>query len=163
MIEDDDLLCRILRLNLARHGYTVAEADSVATALEAVRVASAMGTPFDLLLLDINLPDQTGWDLLRELRDGGPAAPSVRRSAPTWSAPPRDDGIPGGRHLPPVIVITAVRPAQCRMDEFQPAGVLVKPFPIDALLRLIARVLRAPVESQRAVAASGEDEDLSVR
>ena len=40
--------------------------------------------------------------------------------------------------------MTAVRPVQCRMDEFAPAALLLKPFPIDALVRLLDRVLRRP-------------------
>jgi hypothetical protein len=32
------------------------------------------------------------------------------------------------------------------MDEFAPTALLLKPFPIDALVRLLDRVLRRPVE-----------------
>jgi DNA-binding response OmpR family regulator len=42
---------------------------------------------------------------------------------------------------PHVIVMTAVPPQQSRLDEFHPAAVLLKPFPITALLQLIERVL----------------------
>src|SRR5215469_8423989 len=52
IIEDEDRLRRILTLNLARRGYTVAEADSVEAAIEALETYPQ---PFDLLLLDINL------------------------------------------------------------------------------------------------------------
>jgi hypothetical protein len=37
----------------------------------------------------------------------------------------------------PVVVMSAVPPNPARVREFQPFGVLYKPFPIDALLRLI--------------------------
>ena len=47
-------------------GYEVETADSFASALEAAR----RGT-FDLLLTDIQLPDGSGLDLLRELRSRG--------------------------------------------------------------------------------------------
>src|SRR5262249_48518786 len=72
----------------------------------------------------INLPDGTGWDVLRYLsaRTGRP---------PTTPATGQ----------PRVIVMTAVRPAQCRLDEFRPAAFLLKPFPMDALVRLLDRVL----------------------
>ena len=44
--------------------------------------------------------------------------------------------------------MTAVRPAQSRIDAFHPDAVLLKPFPIEALLRLVERVLgRAPAEA----------------
>jgi CheY-like chemotaxis protein len=127
LVEDDDQLRRILTINLARRGYTVAEADSVKTALEAVK---AFPQPFDVIVLDIYLPEGTGWDVLRGLHRPEPA-----------------DGSHAG-HATRVIVTTAVRPAQCRLDEFHPDAVLVKPFPIDALTRLIERV--APPETAAA-------------
>ncbi len=39
----------------------------------------------------------------------------------------------------PVVVLSAVPPNPVRVREFRPFGVLHKPFPIDALLRLIVR------------------------
>lgn len=122
VVEDEDLLRRIITRNLALRGYSVAEAASVAEADDALEVSPA---PFDLILLDINLPDQTGWDVLRHLeaRLRQPIAPGA------------------GQSMPQVIVVTAVRPAQRRVDEFHPAAVLLKPFPMGALLRLIERVL----------------------
>jgi hypothetical protein len=41
---------------------------------------------------------------------------------------------------PPVIILSAVRPASSRLGEFHPKAVLIKPFPIEVLLRLIERV-----------------------
>ena len=118
IVEDDLHLRRIIALNLARHGYSVAEADSVGTANEACTVTPA---PFDLILLDIDLPDGTGWDVLRQLTACAPAP---------------------GQAYPPVIVMTALRPNPSRIATFHPAGVLLKPFPIAALLQLIERVLK---------------------
>ena len=37
----------------------------------------------------------------------------------------------------PTIVVSAVRVSQSRLDEFKPIAYLPKPFPIDALLRLV--------------------------
>jgi CheY-like chemotaxis protein len=69
--------------------------------------------PFDLLLVDINLPDATGWDVLRQC-----AAGTDNRSTPA-------------------VVMSAVPPSVARLKEFTPLGVLVKPFPLDALLRVV--------------------------
>jgi DNA-binding response OmpR family regulator len=110
--EDEVPLRRIIALNLAHRGFSVAEADSVAAAKEAI---DAWDGGFDAILLDINLPDETGWDLLRSLGDRG--------------------------KRPIVIVITAVRPPQSLIDEFEPEGVLVKPFPLPTLFRLVDRML----------------------
>jgi DNA-binding response OmpR family regulator len=125
IVEDEAPLRRILTLNLVRRGYSVAEADSVASAEEAFR---ASGTAFDIILLDINLPDGSGWDVLRHLHLG----PGTAR--------------------PRVIVMTAVRPVQHRVDEFQPAALLLKPFPITALLQLVERELTQTEENGASLA-----------
>ena len=97
-----------------------------------MRAAVAGAIPFDLILLDINLPDQSGWDVLRRLRED----PQLALRPP-----------------PAVIVMTAVRPHDKRLVEFHPDAVLLKPFPIDALLRLSERVLA----KQPAAREEGED------
>ncbi len=142
IVEDEDRLRRILMLNLMHRGYAVVEATSVETAIEALQT---FAEPFDLLLLDINLPDNTGWDVLRFLQ---------KRQAESAEA-----GHP--HRMPRVIVMTAVRPSEHRLDEFQPTAVLVKPFPIEALVRLVARCLAASpdeVHAQPDAAETGEDE-----
>lgn len=123
IVEDERQLRRILALHLARRGYSVAEADTVA---EADEVLAEWSNEFDVILLDVNLPDRTGWDVLRKLA-------SSRRVS----------GESGQRvgNTPKVIIISAVRPAQSRIDELHPDAVLIKPFPIQALFRLIERVL----------------------
>src|ERR1700682_6186761 len=62
MVEDDDALCRVVDRNLTARGVSVRRAGSVADALAAI----AADRP-DLVLLDIDLPDRTGWDLMRAL------------------------------------------------------------------------------------------------
>ncbi|MBA3823370.1 MAG: response regulator transcription factor [Ktedonobacterales bacterium] len=114
IVEDDYALERVLLLTLAKRGHSVAEAGSMA---EAFIMATTTEPPFDLIILDINLPDETGWELLRRLRTTGQA-------------------------LPPVIVATAIRPPPDRIVEFAPAGVLVKPYPITTLLSLIDRLVK---------------------
>jgi len=106
IVEDEATLRRIVARNLTGRGLQVREADSAEAAVGAV----AEERP-DLLLLDINLPDRTGWDVLRELRR-------------------RDTEVP-------TIVISAVRANPSRLAEFQPLAYLPKPFPIEALLRLV--------------------------
>jgi CheY-like chemotaxis protein len=155
VVEDELALRRIITLNLVRRGYTVAEADSVVTANDACQASSE---PFDLILLDINLPDQTGWDVLRYLEKCGQHVSGNPESV----APASPQRPPQSR--PRVIVITAVRPQQSRLDEFQPEAVLLKPFPIAALLQLIERVLGNTPSSQSSVdddtGSAGESSEL---
>jgi DNA-binding response OmpR family regulator len=106
VVEDEAPLRRIVARNLTGRGLLVTEADSA----EAAVCAVGRERP-DLMLLDINLPDRTGWDVLRELRH-------------------RDTEVP-------TIVISAVRANPSRLDEFHPLAYLPKPFPIEALLRLV--------------------------
>ena len=106
VVEDEVTLRRIVARNLSSRGVEVREAGTAQEAVEAVRE-----NPPDLLLLDINLPDQTGWEVLRELKRRGSAVPTI--------------------------IISAVRVNQSRLDEFHPLAYLPKPFPLDALLRLV--------------------------
>jgi DNA-binding response OmpR family regulator len=106
LVEDEPRLRMIVRSNLEHRGVEVSEARDVAEAL-----AEIEANPPDLVLLDINLPDRTGWDVLRDLRATGP--------------------------LPPTVVVSAVRVAPDRLREFGVLAYLPKPFPIDALVRLV--------------------------
>jgi DNA-binding response OmpR family regulator len=147
IVEDENVLRRILTLNLVRRGHSVAEATDVLTADEALRAAP---TPFDLILLDINLPDGSGWDVLRHFTNLGSDASAATDGAGG------DDGYQRSVRHPQVIVLTAVRPVRHRIDEFKPAAVLLKPFPIATFLRLIDRVLAQEIESAPAEAESLE-------
>jgi DNA-binding response OmpR family regulator len=111
LVEDETPLRTIIARNLEQHGYRLM---AVASVHEAVARMSA--TPPDVIILDINLPDGTGWEILRWLRtrDAHPA----------------------------VIVYSAVPPSRKRVAEFHPDAVLMKPFPMDCLLDLVAKVGR---------------------
>lgn len=111
LVEDEPRLRMIVRTNLEHRGVHVTEARDAAEAL-----APDQERP-DLLLLDINLPDKTGWDVLRELRAIGP--------------------------VPPTVVISAVRVPPERLREFGVIAYLPKPFPIDALVRLVVEGVRS--------------------
>ena len=120
LVEDESRLRQTLARSLAGRDFQVVEATTAAEA-----IAAATAERFDLMLLDINLPDATGWDVLRALRRAN--------------------------RVLPVIVMSAVPPNPVRVREFRPFGILHKPFPIDALLRLIRsacaeRALAAPAE-----------------
>src|SRR5262245_20196227 len=102
VVEDERPLRTVIARNLASRGIDVREAATASEALQALRESIP-----DLLLLDINLPDRTGWDVLREI---------ARQQLEV-----------------PTIVVSAVRVSQSRLGEFKPIAYLPKPFPIDAL------------------------------
>jgi DNA-binding response OmpR family regulator len=112
IVEDEATLRRVIARNLVGRGHLVQEAESVGAALNAINDELP-----DLILLDINLPDRTGWDLLRELR---------RREI-----------------VIPTIIVSAVRVSQGRIAEFSPLAYLPKPFPLEALLRIVEGGCRA--------------------
>lgn len=121
LVEDEVAIRRILARNLLHQGHSVLEAQDVEEACDALRALAPSSRSIHLIVLDINLPDATGWELLRWLRA------MYERNA--GSVPVH------------VIVVSAVRPVQRRLEEFHPDAVLLKPFPIEALFRLVDRTL----------------------
>ena len=108
VVEDDPTLLRAITRNLSARGYMACGAMTVAEALAALqheRLAIAV--------LDIDLPDGSGWEVLRALREGAHAQV-------------------------PTIVMSALRPNPRLCAELRTVGVLEKPFPMESLLRLIA-------------------------
>jgi DNA-binding response OmpR family regulator len=137
LVEDDDVLRDLIQRNLEARDYDVRVAENAHTAL-----AHLQGSPFDLILLDICLPDQTGWDVLRVAQKQG------------WLSPLERNGKAGQL---PVVVLSAVRVSSKRLAEFHPLAYLPKPFPMEALLRLAeeAALRRHPqVSNEQWVAAS---------
>src|SRR5215469_18547288 len=115
LVEDDEVLRDVVERNLRARGHEVRIAADARSALAQLHAA-----PLDLIVLDINLPDQTGWEVLR-------AAQRERCLPP---------GVEGDKL--PVVVLSAVRVSPGRLAEFRPLAYLPKPFPIEALLRLAA-------------------------
>ena len=117
VVEDDEQLRRIITSNLVARGHEVRQAPDASAAL----VALAEDTP-DLLILDINLTDRTGWDVLRDAQ----LPDDVR-----------------------VLMLTAVPVSPRRLAEFRPVAYLPKPFPLEALLRLAESSSRTVSDDDR--------------
>jgi DNA-binding response OmpR family regulator len=111
-VEDDESLRRIVARHLRGKGYVV---EDVGSAEDAVRALEA-GVPPSLVLLDLNLPGDTGWDLLR-----GPALAAAGS--------------------PPVVIASATTVNPKRLEEFRVAGYLPKPFPLETLVDTVERLL----------------------
>jgi DNA-binding response OmpR family regulator len=112
LVEDDESLRRIVARHLRASGYAVTD---VVSAEDAER-AMGDGLRPSLVLLDLNLPGDTGWDLLR-----GPALAAAGS--------------------PPVVIASATTVNPRRLADFRVAGYLPKPFPLDTLVSTIERLL----------------------
>ena len=67
VVEDDASIRELLRLHLDLAGFVIDEADEGKRALDRVR-----SEPFDLVLLDVMLPNLDGVSVCRAIRSGGP-------------------------------------------------------------------------------------------
>jgi DNA-binding response OmpR family regulator len=112
LVEDDPELAATLERYLTARGRHVTVAESGEQAAVFLHAGMRPG----LIILDINLPGETGWDLVRD--DAFAAAGS-----------------------PPVVVATATDVSPGRLREIGAAGYLPKPFPLATLLATIDRFL----------------------
>ena len=76
LIEDEPGLVLTLVDRLGREGYSVASAMDGAAGLE-----RALQEAFDLILLDVMLPKQNGFDVLRDMRQQGVDTPVIMLTA----------------------------------------------------------------------------------
>jgi len=104
LVEDDELLGDGLRIGLKQAGYTVEWLKDGATADQALQQEQ-----FDLVVLDLGLPRQSGLEVLKNLRKSGNAVPVLILTA-------RDS------------VEDRVQGLDCGGDDY-----LVKPFDLDEL------------------------------
>jgi DNA-binding response OmpR family regulator len=112
LVEDDEPLAGLLAAHLRARGYLVTVAPSAEAAVDHL----GDGLRPDIVLLDINLPGETGWSVLRS--DAFEAA---------------------GR--PPVVVASAMSVSPAKLREFDVAGYLPKPFAMDTLGATLDRLL----------------------
>ena len=103
----------VLRLRVA--GYDVDDAASGAEGLRRIRE-----TPYDLLIVDSELPDEDGWDVLKEVR----ADPGLERMK--------------------AIVLMAGKGETGRLVLVPVDAELRRPFSIGALLDAVQRVIGPP-------------------
>jgi two-component system, OmpR family, KDP operon response regulator KdpE len=106
VVEDDDYLRSVIARNLQARGYMVLQAATFRQALDCIAIKPA------LVILDINLPDASGWEVAQWLEEQDVPVPIVVMSG--HSAP----SLQQWRH-------------------FHPAAFLPKPFEIDQLLHLV--------------------------
>jgi len=76
LVDDEKALRSSLGVRLRGEGYLV---DTAANATEGFQKATSL--PFDVIILDLMLPDRSGLDLCREIREAGIATPLIVLSA----------------------------------------------------------------------------------
>jgi two-component system KDP operon response regulator KdpE len=81
VVDDEPAIRRFLRTSLSAQGFEVTEAEDARSALDSLR-----RTASDLLVLDLGLPDQDGFAVIRQLREGGSSLPIVVLSSRTDEA-----------------------------------------------------------------------------
>jgi CheY-like chemotaxis protein len=64
VVDDEPLIRQISRRTLEAHGYLVTEAASGQEAIELL----SHGTPLDLLIADLDMPELTGDEMVRRIR-----------------------------------------------------------------------------------------------
>ena len=119
IVDDDQRIRELLQKYLIRNGFLVSIAQDAAQAKRLLR-----GLSFDLIVLDIMMPDQDGLSLTRELRDSIDV---------------------------PILLLTARSESDDRISGFE-AGAddyLPKPFePKELLLRIHSILLRVPEQTK---------------
>ena len=110
LIEDDLPLATIVSKHLMARGHQTRVAASAEEAAEMVR----SGYRPTIVLLDINLPGDSGWSFLRA-------------------------GVLDAAGSPPVFVVSATAVPPSRLREFGCAGYLPKPFAVPMLIDIVER------------------------
>src|ERR1700758_4159455 len=119
LVEDEPEIQSFLKQPLANAGY---EVDAAKDGRTAIQLAS--GKKYDVLIVDLGLPDQDGIDLILQLRQSGVSSP--------------------------VLILSARRSVDDRVKGLEKGGddYLTKPFALAELLARLRNLLRRPSASQ---------------
>ena len=112
VVDDDPRVSKLIKQNLEDEDTQVVEATS---GLDCIRIVHE--TRVDLILLDIRLPDFSGWGILSLLRLTEPL------------------------HRIPVIVVSVEPPSMALIEQFRPDDYIQKPFDMRDLLARVRRVI----------------------
>lgn len=115
IIEDNQRLCQAVAESLRAQGFAV---DTAASATDGLRIWRA--ADYDAAVLDLMLPDGTGLDALKQMRDRG--------------------------NMTPVLILTALDSIEDRVRGLDGGAddYLVKPFAMQELIARVRALLRRP-------------------
>jgi heavy metal response regulator len=126
LVEDDEVVAKFVRVGLAQEGFSV---DTATEGQEAFH--RALDEPYDVIILDVVIPQMDGLEVLRRLRKEGSAVPVLILSA-------KDS------------VEDRVRGLNSGADDY-----LVKPFSFSELSARVRALLRRRGEVERSVVRVG--------
>ncbi len=127
LVEDDQSLAKVIQRGLVEEGHAVDHASTVADASEAVSI-----NEYDLLVLDLGLPDGDGTELCEEVRNSGSGTPILMLTA--------RDGISD-----------RVRGLDAGADDY-----LTKPFAYPELAARVRALLRRPRGTAKPILECGD-------
>ena len=133
VIEDEKKIARVLSLELEYEGYEVTVQDTGMNGLQALEEGS-----FDLVLLDVMLPELSGLEVLRRVRKTNTATPIILITA-RGSVPDKVSGLDLGAN-----------------------DYITKPFDIEELLARIRAQLRFNINAQEEKETELSIADLTV-
>jgi DNA-binding response OmpR family regulator len=115
LIDDDVDICAILKARLPEHGFVVEVAHTGKEGAAMARI-----NHYDLIILDLNLPDMTGEEVIAEIRDTP--------------------------HVTPILMFTVVSDTSSKVRLLNSGAddYLVKPFAFEELLARMRALLRRP-------------------
>ena len=117
VVEDEANIRKLVSVNLASRGYPVFEAGDAMQAMAHLRESAPA-----LLILDIKLPDLTGWELLQRIE--------------------QDAAIPS--EFPVLVMTASIMDAHVDLRKFpRVTEILIKPFSAPVLIAAVQRALQS--------------------
>ena len=81
LADDDKFFLQVLTRFLGNTGYQVVACRNGQEALERLLAAESSGDPFDLVLMDMNMPVMDGYESTRQIRASGYQGPIIALTA----------------------------------------------------------------------------------
>jgi len=118
VIDDNEKTLDVLRLTLERAGFRVTTADSWVEVEDRVKSGYRKKDPFDIIVLDLMIPERSGFDIMKSLQ--------------VVLVP-----------MPPVVVLSAITDVKKKVEarDLGVAKYITKPTTPDRLVSIIKEVL----------------------